>query len=80
MELNMAPRREILTWMDVDQLIDHLLPQFEAEFNNMIMITNGGIIPGGMLAEALGLQGILTASVDFPNEILMEDERKQRTF
>jgi len=74
----MAPRSEVLTWMDVDQLIDHLLPQFEAEFNNMIMITNGGIIPGGMLAEALGLQGILTASVDFPNEILMEDERKQR--
>jgi hypoxanthine phosphoribosyltransferase len=74
----MLPRREVLTWQDVDQLIDHLIPQFEIEFSSMILVTNGGIIPGGMLAEALGLHAILTASVDFPNETLLEDERKQR--
>ncbi|OJX38022.1 MAG: hypothetical protein BGO78_08260 [Chloroflexi bacterium 44-23] len=74
----MLPRREVLTWMDVDQLIDHLIPQFEPEFDSMIMITNGGILPGGMLAEALGLHTILTASVDFPNEVQMEEERKKR--
>ncbi len=74
---NMAPRREALNWNDVDQLIDHIIPQFETEFNIMVIITNGGIIPGGMLAEALGIQTILIASVDFPNEIQMEDQRKQ---
>ena len=41
----MLPRREILTWQDVDQLIDHLIPQFETEFEAMIMVTHGGIIP-----------------------------------
>ncbi len=74
----MLPRREILSWMDVDQLIDHLIPQFETAFDCMIIITNGGILPGGMLAEALGLHAILTATIDFPNEIQMEDERKKR--
>lgn len=70
-------RREVLTWNDVDQLIDHLLPQFETEFDAMVMITHGGIIPGGMLAEALKLSIILTASVDFPAELEHETEREK---
>ena len=59
-------RREILTWQDVDSLIDTLLPKFRGEFTSMVMITRGGIIPGGMLAEAMGLTHMLTAAVDFP--------------
>jgi hypoxanthine phosphoribosyltransferase len=70
-------RREILTWNDVDKLIDHLIPQFETEFEGMILITRGGIIPGGMLAEALQLATILTASVDFPAEMAMEKQREE---
>lgn len=73
----MMQRKEILTWNDVDQLIDHLIPQFETEFDAMIMVTHGGIIPGGLVAEALQLDTILTAAVDFPNEMQLEDERKQ---
>lgn len=73
----MLPRREVLTWNDVDQLIDHLIPQFETEFDAMIMITHGGIIPGGLLAEAMRIDNILTASVDFPNEFEMDDKRKK---
>jgi hypothetical protein len=38
----------------------------------MVMITRGGIIPGGILAEALGLVHILTAAVDFPAEMERE--------
>ena len=35
----MQQRREALTWHDVDQLIDHLLPQFDFTFDGMIMIS-----------------------------------------
>ena len=28
----MQLRREVLSWPDVDKLIDHLIPQFETEF------------------------------------------------
>ena len=62
----MEPRREIVTWEGVNRLIDNLLPQFDQTFTVMVMVTRGGIIPGGMLAEAMGIQSIYTASVDFP--------------
>lgn len=65
-------RREMLTWEDVDRLIDHLLPQFDVDFEAMMMITRGGIIPGGLLAEAMGIAHILTAAVDFPAQMEME--------
>jgi len=65
-------RNEMLTWDEVDKLIDHLLPQFEEEYEAMVMITRGGIIPGGLLAEAMGLTHILTAAVDFPAQVEME--------
>ena len=61
-------RQELLNWEDVDKLVDHLLPQFEIEFTAMVMITRGGIVPGGMLAEATGITHILNAAVDFPAE------------
>ncbi len=68
-------RREVITWNEVDRLIDHLLPQFEGEFNAMMLITRGGIVPGGMMAEALHIEQIFTASVDFPAQ--MEAEKKK---
>jgi len=71
----MQLRHEFLSWQDVDKLIDHLIPQFELEFEGMVMITRGGIIPGGMLAEALGITHVLTAAVDFPAE-MEESESK----
>jgi hypothetical protein len=36
------------------------------------MITRGGIIPGGLLAEAMDIVHILTAAVDFPAQMEME--------
>lgn len=66
------PRRELITWREVDKLIDHLLPQFRREFTAMVMITRGGIIPGGLLAEAMNITHILTAAVDFPAQLKTE--------
>jgi hypoxanthine phosphoribosyltransferase len=73
----MQIRREILSWAEVDKLIDHLIPQFETEFDAMLIITRGGIIPGGMLAEAMQIQDVLIASVEFPAEI---DRAKSKLF
>ena len=65
-------RQEILTWNEIDKLIDHLLPQFEGEYDAMVLITRGGIVPGGLLAEAMNITHILTAAVDFPAQMEME--------
>jgi hypothetical protein len=69
MERSRGPaRHEILTWPDVDKLVDILIPPLRGvgPFDAMIMITRGGIVPGGMLAEALAIRVVLTAAVDFP--------------
>lgn len=73
-------RRELLSWDDVDQLIDHLVPQFDCEFEGMVIITRGGIVPGGLLAAVLQMENILTASVDFPAEAEMDGNRSQNKF
>jgi len=43
------------------------LPQIDTvgAFGAMVMITRGGVIPGGLLGEALNIQHMLTAAVDF---------------
>jgi hypoxanthine phosphoribosyltransferase len=68
-------RHEILTWGEVDSLIDHLLPQFNTDFEAMVLITRGGIIPGGMLAEAMNITHLLTAAVDFPSQAEQEHNK-----
>lgn len=72
---NAQPPHTVLTWTDVDRLINYLIPKFEREFNAMIMITRGGIIPGGMLAEAMDITHALTAAVDFPAELEKEENK-----
>ena len=71
-------RQEWLTWNDVDQLVDVLLPQLRSAgtFDAMIMITRGGIVPGGLLCEALDITNVLTAAVDFPRELDRDDKAR----
>ncbi len=54
---------EILTWADVDAVIAHLLPQFNHEYDGLVMITRGGLFPGGILCEAMGIKNVHTAAV-----------------
>lgn len=60
---------ELLSWEDVDKLIDLLLPKLQGigPFDAMVLITRGGVVPGGLLAEALDVKHMLTAAVDFPS-------------
>jgi hypoxanthine phosphoribosyltransferase len=61
-------RREILTWEDVEQVVVVLMKQLrEADaFDAMLLVTRGGIIPGGLISEALNIRTVLTAAVRFP--------------
>lgn len=68
----MPQRQELVSWEEVNRLIDHLIPQFESEFDAMVIITRGGIVPGGMLCEALDIKDVMTAAVDFPFEVERE--------
>jgi hypoxanthine phosphoribosyltransferase len=55
-----------LTWNDVDKLINRLISRIAAyEYDIIIAITRGGIIPGAIIAERLAVQQVFVASVDF---------------
>ncbi|NOZ70309.1 MAG: phosphoribosyltransferase [Chloroflexi bacterium] len=60
--------REELSWQDIEALLDQLLPQVAGQFDVLLIITRGGIIPGGMLAEALDIKNVLTAAVEFSKD------------
>ncbi len=77
MELPRKPlRQEWLTWTDVEKLVDVLLSQLRAagHFDEMVMITRGGIVPGGLLSEALDITSVLIAAVDFPHVLSRADK------
>jgi len=61
------PREEVITWTDLEKLVDHLIPQFYGTFDVLVLITRGGIVPGGMIAETLDIKSVLTAAVRFPD-------------
>ena len=83
--------QEALNWDDIDKLIEHLMPQFNTEYDGLVMITNGGLIPGGILCEAMDIQNVHTAAVhlekslnetmawptfmQFPNDSLVSGRR-----
>jgi hypoxanthine phosphoribosyltransferase len=71
-------RQEWLTWEDVDKLIDVLLPQLRSagHFDAMVMITRGGLVPGGLISEALDIPVVLTAAVDFPSELDLDEKAR----
>lgn len=71
-------RHELLTWEDVDKLVDVLVPQLRAagSIDAMILITRGGIVPGGLLSEALDITNVLTAAVDFPAELDRDEKAR----
>jgi hypothetical protein len=58
--------RQILSWSDVDELMEHLMPQFYGAFDAVLMIGRGGLIPGGLIAERLRMTCLLTTAVSFP--------------
>ena len=54
-----------LTWHDVEELITKVVMQLNTPYDALLLITRGGIVPGGMIAEALKMKDVLTASVLF---------------
>ena len=57
-----------LSWYDVEELISKLIFKLNTPYDAIIVITRGGIIPGGMIAEALKMRNVLTASVVFTED------------
>jgi hypoxanthine phosphoribosyltransferase len=61
-----APERDIVSWDDLDRLVEGLAERLAGEhFDLMLAITRGGLVPAGMLAYRLRIRNILVAAVEF---------------
>lgn len=54
-----------LTWYETEDLVSKLVFKLNTPYDTILAISRGGIIPGGMLAEALKMKNVLTAAVIF---------------
>lgn len=54
-----------LTWHDTEEMVSKLIFKLNTPYDAILAISRGGIIPGGMIAEALKMKNVLTAAVVF---------------
>ena len=66
------PRKEIITWQEVNKLVSLLPPQFDTEYDSIIMVIPNGIIPGGILAAFTGIDDLHVAKAGFPPKADLE--------
>ena len=55
-----------LSWSDVNKLISKMIPGLQVnDYDLVLAITRGGIVPSAIISERLAIQQVLVASVDF---------------
>jgi hypoxanthine phosphoribosyltransferase len=57
-----------LSWYELEELVSKLVFKLNTPYDTILAISRGGIIPGGMIAEALKMKNVLTATVIFPDK------------
>lgn len=63
-----------LTWHETEELVTKLIFQLNTPYDSILALSRGGIIPGGMIAEALKMKEIFTAAVlftDNPSQVAL---------
>lgn len=60
------PLKRILGWDDITRLVGALAYQLQGkDFDAMLVVTRGGMVPAGLLSETLDIRNILVAAVQF---------------
>jgi hypothetical protein len=61
-----VPERDIVSWDELDRLVGVLADRLHGQqFDVLLTITRGGMVPAGMLAYRLKLRDILVAAVEY---------------
>lgn len=62
---SVADDRDVVDWPKLEELVGQLAEKVRGEYDVMLAITRGGLVPAGMLAYLLGIRDILVAAVAF---------------
>jgi hypoxanthine phosphoribosyltransferase len=58
-------RKETLTWEQLEDLIARLVRQLPRDYDAILVITRGGLVPGCLISEKMDIRCILVAAVMF---------------
>ena len=57
--------RDHVGWDDLESLVSALAERVRGEYDLLLAVTRGGLVPAGMLAYTLGIRNILVAAVAY---------------
>ncbi len=63
--MSVAIDKDIVGWDDLAGMVADLAEQVRGDYDVMLAITRGGLVPAGMLAYRLGIRNILVAAVEY---------------
>jgi hypoxanthine phosphoribosyltransferase len=89
-QVRTEPLKRILGWDDIQREVENLVAKLEHEFDAMLVVTRGGMIPACLISERLDMRNILVAAVQlytgigttlddpvflqFPSDTLLNDQ------
>ena len=57
--------KDIVSWDELSAMVADLADAVRGDYDVMLAITRGGLVPAGMLAYRLGIRNILVAAVEY---------------
>jgi hypoxanthine phosphoribosyltransferase len=57
------PLKRILGWDDITREVDHLVSVLRDDYDAMLVVTRGGMVPACLISERLDIRNILVAAV-----------------
>ena len=64
----MAVEKQRVSWDEIERMVLALAEQVRGEYDLMLAVTRGGLVPAGLLAYKLEIRNILVAAVEFYND------------
>ena len=63
--MSVTLEKDVVTWDELAAMVAELATRVGTEYDAMLTITRGGLVPAGMLAYRLGIRNILVAAVEY---------------
>jgi uncharacterized protein len=63
--MSVAIEKDVVTWDALEAMVRDLAGRVGTDYDVLLAITRGGLVPAGMLAYRLGIRNILVAAVEY---------------
>jgi hypoxanthine phosphoribosyltransferase len=57
--------KEFLTWEQIEEMVDQLIARLPHDFDALLAITRGGMVPACLVSEKLNIRNVMVAAVMF---------------